>query len=192
MFGHNASRGSSGGTPAYDYLINQSVFNCLHRIEEHIALGVLFDLSELLTGVPHNDVVQRFARPQNLPRLNLDIGRLPLCAAKRLMNHYTRMWQSITPSLGASQKQHSRHARRLTQTQSRYRRPDELHRIVDGESSRNRSSRRIDVEADLFFGILRLEKEQLRGYQVGHIVVHRMAQKNDPVLEQPRVDVVSP
>ena len=59
MFGHTASRGSLGGPPAYDYLINQSVFNRLFRIEEHIALGVLFDLSQLLSGVAHDDVVER-------------------------------------------------------------------------------------------------------------------------------------
>ena len=67
---------------------------------------------------------------------------------------------------------------------------DELHRVVDRESSGYRAARRIDVEADLLFRVFRLQKEQLRGDQVGDVVVDRMAQKDDPILEQPRIDVV--
>src|SRR6202035_5760662 len=48
MLGHTVSHGSLGGPPANDYLIDQSVFNRLLRREEHIAIGVLLNLFELL------------------------------------------------------------------------------------------------------------------------------------------------
>jgi hypothetical protein len=49
---------------------------------------------------------------------------------------------------------------------------------------------RVDVNGDVPVGVLRLEEEQLGGDQVCHGVVYGRAQENDPVFEQPRVDVV--
>jgi len=67
---------------------------------------------------------------------------------------------------------------------------EKLHRIVDGQSSSHRATGRIDVHADVLLGVIHLQKEQLRDDRVGHVIVDRRAEKDDPIFQQPRVDVV--
>jgi hypothetical protein len=55
--------------------------------------------------------------------------------------------------------------------------------VVDG------SARRVDVEGDVLVGVLRLEVEELRDDQVGDLIVDRRPQEDDPLVEQPGVDV---
>ena len=66
---------------------------------------------------------------------------------------------------------------------------DELHRVVDREPRVDASARRVDVERDVLLGILALEVQQLRHHQVRDLIVDRRAQEDDPLVEQPRVDV---
>ena len=40
-----------------------------------------------------------------------------------------------------------------------------------------------------FSGILALQVQQLRHHQVGHLIVDRRPQEDDPLVEQPRIDV---
>jgi hypothetical protein len=109
MLGHTSSRGSLGGPPAYDYLINQSVFNRLSGGHEEIAVRVLLDLLEVLAGVARQDAVDLLARVQNLARLDVDIDRLTARAAERLMNQDALMGQRVAPSLLARGQQHRTH-----------------------------------------------------------------------------------
>ena len=44
---------------------------------------------------------------------------------------------------------------------------------------------------DALVGVVRLEVEQLGHYQVGRLVLERADQKNDPLREQARVNIVS-
>src|SRR5690606_16461458 len=66
---------------------------------------------------------------------------------------------------------------------------DVLHRVVDGEQRGDRTTRGIDVEEDVLVGILGLQMEELGHDQVGHAVVDRGAEEDDPVLEQTAIDV---
>src|SRR5665213_4237447 len=99
MLGHTASHGSLGGPPANDYLIDQPVFNRQFRREEHIAIGVLLNLFELLSVMAHDDIVELLADAQYLARLYVDIRRLSLRTAQRLMDHDARMGQGVAPPL---------------------------------------------------------------------------------------------
>src|SRR2546430_8670561 len=47
----------------------------------------------------------------------------------------------------------------------------------------------VDVERDLLFGVLGLQEQQLRHHGVGDLVVDRSADEDDPVLQQPGVDI---
>src|SRR5262249_20999239 len=76
------------------------------------------------------------------------------------------------------------------QAEGGHRRLDELHGVVNRQPSGDRAARRVDVKGDLFFGIFGLQEQELGGDQVGDVVVDFAAQKNNPVLEQPRVNVV--
>jgi len=42
------------------------------------------------------------------------------------------------------------------------------------------------------FRILGLQEQHLGNHQVGDIIIHREAQKDDPVLQQPGIDIISP
>src|SRR5437667_3131640 len=154
-----ASHYSLGGPPAYDYLIDQSVFNRLLGGQEQVAVGILFNSAQILSGVAPDDIVDQFTHAQDLARLNLQVGGLSLRPAKRLVHHDARMGQRVTPALGARQQQDRGHAGRLPQTEGRDRRLDELHRIVDCESGGNRTARRVDIKIDLLFGIFGLEEQ---------------------------------
>src|SRR5262249_13010153 len=66
---------------------------------------------------------------------------------------------------------------------------DVLHRVVDGEQTRDLATRRVDVDRDVLVGVFALEVEQLRHHQVGDSVVDRGAEEDDAFLEQSRVDV---
>src|SRR5690606_38394097 len=51
---------------------------------------------------------------------------------------------------------------------------------------------RVDVQADVLLGILRLEEQHLRHDHVRHVVVDGADEEDHPLLEQARVDVVGP
>jgi hypothetical protein len=69
-------------------------------------------------------------------------------------------------------------------------RPDELHRVVNGEASRDRPARAVDVEQNVLVGIVRPEEQHLRNHHVRNRVVDWRADENDAVFQQPREDVV--
>ena len=46
------------------------------------------------------------------------------------------------------------------------------------------------IEVDVLVRLLGLEEEHLRADQVGHRVVHRCAQEDDALTQQPRIEVV--
>ena len=69
-------------------------------------------------------------------------------------------------------------------------RPHVLHRVVNGHARGDRAARRIHIELDVALGILRFEKQQLGGHQIGDVVVDRRADKQDVIFQQPRINVV--
>jgi hypothetical protein len=60
-----------------------------------------------------------------------------------------------------------------------------VHRVVNRHAARHDPARRIDVEMDVFFGILHLQIEHLGNDQIGDHVVDRRSEKNNPVFQQP-------
>src|SRR5712691_3385895 len=68
---------------------------------------------------------------------------------------------------------------------------DVTHGVVDREARRERATRAVDVDADLLVAVLAVEEEQLRDHEVRDVVIDLGAEKDDPVSQQPGVDVVS-
>ena len=66
---------------------------------------------------------------------------------------------------------------------------DVAHGVVDGGESRERATRRVDVNGDLPLRVHRLETQQLGHHRVGDVVADRSTEEDDPVLEQLRVRV---
>ena len=140
--------------------------------------------------MPGHDAVELLPDTQDLARLDVDVGRLPLGPAERLMDHDARVGEREALALLAGAEQERAHARRLPQAERRDRRPDILHGVVDRETRGDRPAGRIHVEVDVLLRVLGLQKEHLRDHQVGDLVGDLGAQKHDTVLQEPREDVV--
>ena len=48
---------------------------------------------------------------------------------------------------------------------------------------------RVDVHEDVLLRVLELEEEQLGGDEPGHMVLDRAGDEDDPLAQQPRIDV---
>src|SRR5580765_1570498 len=62
-------------------------------------------------------------------------------------------------------------------------------RVVDRHARVGRAARRVDVEADVRFGVLRLEEQELCRQQVRDVVVDLGAEEDDALAQKARVDV---
>lgn len=68
-----------------DHLIDQPVFHGFVGGHEVVALGVMFDHRKRLPGLFAHQAVEAVLNLENPLCMDLDIGRLPLRAAKRLV-----------------------------------------------------------------------------------------------------------
>src|SRR5581483_999818 len=189
-------RASGGGRRKFtlhlatgDHLIDHAVRHGLLRGQDEVPVGVLGHLLERLARVERDDLVQQPAIADDLLRLDLDVDRLTLSAAVRLMQEHAGVRQRVPLALGAGQQQHRRGGRRLTHDDGRHVRLDVLHRVVDGEQRRDVAARRVDVQVDVLLRVLGLEVQQLGHDEVADRVVDRRSQEHDPLLEEPGVDV---
>jgi hypothetical protein len=97
--------------------------------------------------------------------------------------------QCHTLALRASCQQQSPHRHGYTYAYRLHVGLDELHRVVDRKTRVHRAARRVDVDGDVFVRILRLKVQQLGDYEIGYLIVHGSTQEDDPLVEQPAVDV---
>src|SRR5439155_26296195 len=142
-----------------------------------------------LAGVLREQLVQQPAVAKDLFRLDLDVHRLASGLAVGLVDQDARVRQRVPLALRPRAEQDRGGRRRLPHAQGRDVRLDVLHRVVDREKRRDRTARRVDVDRDVLRRVLGLEVDQLRHDQVRDGVVDLGPEENDPLLEQPRVDV---
>lgn len=119
-----------------------------------------------------------------------NVRSLSSIASTRLMQHDTRMLQSIPFPFGACRQQQRPHRRRLPHTNRANRRANILHGVIDRQSSGDRASGGVDVHVDLLLGGLSLEEEELRDDGRTEAVVDWTVEAYYPLLQQTRVDVV--
>src|SRR5260370_19800201 len=79
--------------PGFDHFVNDAELLRLERRKKFVALDRGGDGFEQLAGVPDVDFVEPRPQRQDLARLDFDVGRLPLRAARRVVDHYARIWQ---------------------------------------------------------------------------------------------------
>ena len=68
---------------------------------------------------------------------------------------------------------------------------NEVHGVKNRQAGVDLAAGRIDVERDILLGILALKMQQLGNDQVGADGVDLLAQKDDAVVEQARIDIVA-
>jgi len=172
--------------------VDQPIRLGLFRAHEAIAIHIAFDRFDRLSGVQGIERVHLRAQIQDLARLDLDVSGGALRPAGRLVNHDPRMGQGAPLALGSGRKQERAHRRGHTHADRVHRGAEVLHRIVDRHAGGYHASGRVDVQIDVFVGIIRLEEQELRYDDVGDIVVDRSAKKDDPIHQEAGEDVVGP
>ena len=175
-----------------DHLVHQAVVLRLRRRHVIIAVGIHLHLLLRLTRVLRDNPDQALLQLEHVIDLAFHVAGRALRAARYLVNHDVRIRQRETFAFRSRAKQNRRHARRHSETISRHVTSEKLHRVVNRESRRHRATRRVDVNIDVLLRVFHLQEEQLRDDQICDVIIDRRADKNDPVLEQPRIDIVAP
>src|SRR5215218_4289271 len=189
LLGTRDSQQLLGGLPALDDLVDDPVLLGLAGGHDEVAVGVAADLLHVLAGVGGQDLVQHPAHADDLAGLDLDVDRLALGPAGRLVDQDAGMGKAEALARGPGGQQHGRGRGGLAHAGGGHVGLDVLHGVVDGQQGRDRPPGRVDVELDVLVRVLRLQVEQLGHDQVGHRVVDRRAQEDDPLVQQARVDV---
>ena len=140
--------------------------------------------------MPCQYLVDLLPGPQDFLGVNVHVGGLPLETAQRLMDHDPRMRQRVALAGRAGRQQQRPHARRLPDAQGADVGTAELHRVVHRKPGADRPPGGIDVQGDVLVRVLRLQEQDLRHHQVGHVVVDAAHDEDHPLLEQARIDVV--
>src|SRR5438270_502132 len=90
-----------------DDAVDQAVLERFVRLEEAVALHVVMNTLERLPGVLRVDLVDPPTDIENLPRVDLDVGRLPLESDRGLMGEDAAVREGQALAFGAS-GQHAR------------------------------------------------------------------------------------
>jgi hypothetical protein len=139
--------------------------------------------------VPDQDPPNHVIQTDDLLRLDLDVGGLPLRTAKRLVHVDGRVRHAVAFARSPGAQEHRSDARRHPDGVRRDVGTHELHRVVDRQPSGDFAAGRLDVQADVALGVLALEVKQLGDDQVRDLVIDRRAQEHDALVEKQRVDI---
>jgi hypothetical protein len=101
------------------------------RRQKVVAVERLLDRLIGLPGMAHMDVVQTPFHLYDVLGVALDVTRLTLESARRLMQQDAGVGQRLAHALLTRRKQKRAHGRGLTDAKGGHGRPDELHRVVD-------------------------------------------------------------
>ncbi len=175
--------------------VDQTVVNSLLRCEEEVSVGVSLDLFERLARVQGDELVQHSPDPDDLAGVDVEVAGLTLealAADERLVHVDCRAWKSEPLALGPGHEDDRAEAGRPPDAHCRDGRPHVLHGVVDGQAGGHSTAWGVDVDLDLFLRIVRRQVHQLSDHEVGDDVVDGPADDDDPVPQQPRVDVKSP
>lgn len=143
-----------------------------------------------MTGVIDHDFVHSFFDSTQFFDVNFDLAGGSLHPGERLVNHDPSVGQGIAFAGRTGGQQYRAHRRRLAHAIGRHVARNELHRVVDRHAGGDAAAGAVDVEMDVRFGIIRLQKQHLGDQSVGDLVVDLLAEKNDSILQQTAVDIV--
>ena len=106
-------------------------------VHEAIAIGILFDLIERLSGVLEQDGVEPVLDFPELGGMDHDVFGAAFHAGRRLMDHDPRVGQGVAFAGRPGGQQDRAHRRALADAIGGHIAGDELHRVVDGQPGRD-------------------------------------------------------
>src|SRR4051794_3124235 len=175
--------------PVHNHPVDQPVVRRLVGREEAVALEVDGDLLLRLAGVLRVDLLHALAQGQRLAGVDLDVGRLPLEAAGRLVDEDPAVGERRALARRAAGQDQRAHRHGDAAADRGHVGLDEAHRVVDRQPGVDHAARRVDVHLDVLVGVIGLQMQQLRDDEVGDRVVDRLADEDDPLAQQARIDV---
>src|SRR5512136_1242123 len=181
-----------GRGPLLDHRVDEPVLARLFTGHVVVAVGVFLDPVDRLIRVPGEDLVELMFEAQHLPGLDFHVRRLAREPAHRLVDQDPGVRKRVSLSLLTRSQEDGRHAGSLPHAIGRNRSLDVLHGVVDRKPRTHESPRGVDVEMDLLVGVFRFQVQKLCDDEVGHIVVDGNPQKDNPVFQEPGVDVEGP
>lgn len=122
--------------------------------------------------------------------MDLDLGRLSLYAAQRLVDHDIRMREGIAFALRTGGQEDSRHAGTGSDTDGGNIRMDILHRIIDRKAGGHDAAGAVDVKMDIFRRVFGFQKEKLRNDDIGHMVFNLAVKEYDAVLQKTGINII--
>src|SRR5665647_365581 len=191
-------RGVRSGRPAAtgdghgvgDDLVDEAVLHGLLGREPAVAVGVGGDLLKGLAGLLGGQLGEHPLHVQDELGIDPDVGRGAADAAGRLVHHHPRVRGGVTLALGTRGEQELPHRCGHADRHRRDVGLDVLHRVVDRHARGDRAARGVDVQVDVLVRVLGGQQHHLRADRVGVLVPHLGAQPDDPLAQQPVVDVV--
>jgi hypothetical protein len=110
-------------------------------------------------------------------------------SAGGLVDEHPAVRQRLALAGGARGEQQRAHRHRDAAADRLHVRRDVLHRVVDREARVDDAAGAVDVQRDVAIGVGGFEVQELRDDEVRDLVVDRLAEEDDPLVEQPAVDV---
>jgi hypothetical protein len=172
-----------------NHLVDEAVLERLLGGEPAVAVRIRLDTLDGLAGVQGDPLGHHPLEVDDLLGLDGDVGRLALGLTRGLVHQDAGVGQGEALAPLAGTQEELAHGGRHAHADGGDVAGDELHGVVDGQPGGHRPPGTVDVQADVFVGVLSGQKEQLGADQVGRGVVHLGAQEHDPLLEQALVDV---
>ena len=120
------------------------------------------------------------------------LRHLALGAGGGLMDHDLRVGQGDALALGAGAQQERAHTGSHADADGGHVALDILHGVIDGHAVRHGAAGAVDIQLDVLVGVLGLQIQQLGHHQGRGGGVDLLAQKDDPVIQQPGEDVIGP
>ncbi len=172
-----------------DHFINQPIIQRFVRRHEKVSIRIFRNLLFRLTAVLRHVLVEARLDEQNLLGLDFNICRGSLCPSEGLVDHDTGIGQGLALPRSTGTQQKGSHTRRHSETDSLNVARDELHRIVNGKSSTNGATGRVDVESNVLVGVVVSEVEELSDKDVRDFVVDVSSEQENSILEEARDDI---
>ena len=105
------------------------------------------------------------------------------------MDHDMRVGKTEALALRASSEKNGTHGSGDTDTVGIHVAGYELHRVVDCQAGCHAPAGRVDVDVDVLLRVGHLQEEHLSDDGVGNEIIDGSPDKDDAVLEEPRIDV---
>ena len=158
--------------------------------EPAVAVVVLGDLLHRLAGLLGRQLGERLLHVVDQLGLDPDVGDRAAEAARGLVHHHPRVRGGVALALGAGGEQELPHRGRQAHRHGGDVGLDVLHRVVDRHAGGDRAARAVDVQPDVLVRVLRRQQQHLRADGVGVVVADLGPEPDDPLAQEPLVDVV--